>query len=98
MVHSFFDYYGVVGAISVSAMALQELALQELIYNYCSRHLYKGKACAIMVVLLQGPLYQPDVKMTFVVLIVPFQNMTGLQGEFCHKAYAALGGIDHSTV
>jgi hypothetical protein len=50
-----------------------------------------------MIVLLEGPLYQSDMKMAFAALIVPFQNMTGLQGKFCYKAYSSFGGIDHVT-
>ena len=59
--------------------------------------LYKREACAVMIVLLEGPLYQSDMKMAFAALIVPFQNMTGLQGKFCYKAYSSFGGIDHVT-
>jgi hypothetical protein len=37
-------------------------------------------------------------KMAFAVLIVPFQDMTGLQGKFCYTTYSSFRGIDHFAV
>jgi hypothetical protein len=57
--------------------------------------LYDRQACPELTVLFHGPFDQTYVQVAFVVFILPFQNMTGLQWECCHNAYAAFRDIDH---
>jgi len=56
---------------------------------------YDCQARPELIVLCPGPLYQSDVKMAFMVLIMPFKNMTRLQRKFCHNADPVCGCIDH---
>lgn len=48
----------------------------------------KNKACPVVIVKLPGPFYHGDMEVAFLVLVIPFQNMSWLKREISNQADA----------